>query len=136
MALFKLNLRPPEKELRTFAGIWFPAFCGMVGLFALRHHAAHAALLIWTVAGALAIAGLIHPAVIRPAYVGLLCLTYPIGLVLSKAMMVIAYFAIISPIGAFMRLFHDPMRRKFDPSAKSYWLPWEPSDTDSYFRQM
>jgi hypothetical protein len=136
MALFKLNLQPSTKELRMFAGLWFPALCGMIGLAALRRHSPHAAYAIWGVAAVFTPAGLFHPPAIKPVYTTIMRLTWPVGWALSKVLVVVAWFAIISPIGFLVRIFHDPMQRKFETSAQSYWIPWDPPERDSYFRQL
>lgn len=137
MALLRLNLAPSKRELRWFAGLWFPLFWGMVGWLALRRwHAPNAAYGIWGVAAALAIAGSIAPAVIRPLYSAMMRITFPIGWVMSYVVLVVAYFGVLTPIGWLLRRFHDPMERKLDRAAKSYWTRWEPSDPSRYFRQM
>jgi hypothetical protein len=61
---------------------------------------------------------------------------FPIGWVMSHAILILAYFLILTPIGWLMRFFHDPMQRSFDRDSKSYWLPWESSDSERYFRQI
>ncbi|MFD3522195.1 hypothetical protein [Streptomyces sp. NPDC058653] len=31
------------------------------------------------------------------------------------------YFLVFSPLSLLVRLFHDPLRRRWDPSAAHYW---------------
>jgi hypothetical protein len=47
-----------------------------------------------------------------------------------------AYFLVITPIGYVTRRFHDPMRRKIERGAPSYWIDCTPPRPDQYFRQM
>jgi hypothetical protein len=136
MPLFQPNPKPTNKELRWFAGLWFPAFWGTVGLFFLRHHASAVAVSIWGVTMVLTIAGLLVPAMIRPWYNLMMRATYPIGWTMSYVILGAVYFLIITPMGYLMRRSHDPMRRKFEPSVKSYWIDCEPANRDRYFRQM
>lgn len=135
MALLQLNLNPSRKELRWFAALWFPAFWGLVGLLAWRRHLPYVPFIVWICAALLAVAGFLSPRIIRPVYLGMMRVTYPIGWVTSNLVLVVAWYAVITPTGWLMRLFHDPMR-KIDSSVKSYWLNWEPSDRSSYFRQL
>lgn len=136
MPLLELNLAPSRKELRWFAALWWPLLAALAGMALLRKlHLPEAAAGLWIAAGILAVAGLIAPPVIRPVYGVLLRLTYPIGFVLSYVLLSVVYFLIFTPIGALVRCFHDPMARKLDRQAGSYWKGCEPDPLDRYFRQ-
>jgi len=137
MALFRLKLNPSNKELRLFAGLWFPAFAIVMGLLAsrkLRHPGA--ALLIWSIGAAVSFVGLWLPSVIRPVYRCMMRLTLPIGWVLSHVILAAAYFLVLAPIGWLMRLWHDPMQRKLLQSARSYWVPRAEPKKARYLRQI
>jgi hypothetical protein len=47
------------------------------------------------------------------------------------------YYGIFTPIGLGLRLMgRDPLRRRFDPQARSYWVDRRaPADVKRYFRQ-
>jgi hypothetical protein len=62
---------------------------------------------------------------------------YPIGWVMSHVLLGIIYYGLFTPVGRLMRLFgYDPMERRFDGAAASYWVEREPiRDPSSYFRQ-
>jgi hypothetical protein len=137
VALFELNRSPSTRELRWFAGLWFPAMCALAGASVWRRfHAPQAAISIWTIAALLAIAGLCAPRVIRPIYTGLIRITFPVGWVLSHVLLFSVYFVVITPLGVLVRRFHDPMARQFDRPAKSYWMPCETRSKESYIRQL
>jgi hypothetical protein len=136
MALFQPNRNPTTRDLRWFAGLWFPAFCGGLGLWLLRQQHPDEAAAWWTVTAILALAGLVSPRVIRPVYRFLIRVTFPAGWVVSHLVVAAAYFLVITPIGLLMRLWHDPMRRAFEPSAPSYWIDCKPAARDRYFRQI
>ena len=137
MPLLQLNLAPSRKELRLFAALWWPAMCAAIGAMLLRKfHASAAATWVWIVGGVLAVLGCKWPAVIRPVYAGLTRLTFPIGWVVSHIVLGVIYFLIIMPTGLLLRIFHDPMQRRFDRGMKSYWYPRQAADPDRYFRQI
>ena len=137
MGLFQLNDKPSDKDLRWFAGLFFPAFAAMVGFLALRKlHSPALAISIWVAAAACGVAGLRSPRVILPIHRWLMRLTSPVGWVLSHVILFVAYFGVITPAGMLMRLFHDPMQRKFNRSGKTYWIPCEEPDKASYLRQI
>ncbi len=47
--------------------------------------------------------------------------------VVSPIVLGVMFYLVITPTGLLMRLFgKDPLRLKFDGTAKSYWIPREP----------
>src|SRR2546428_85204 len=131
--LLQSNRPASSQTLRWFAGVFFPLFCAGVGAYARRHDASVIAVAVWAAGGMIAIAGLIRPSLIRPVYTTLNRATYPLGWVLSYALLLTIYFAIITPVGWVLRRFHDPMDRRFDPDASSYWTPRAAVNADRYF---
>jgi hypothetical protein len=133
--LIDLSARVSARQLRWFAGLWLPAMCVMVG-FALRRRGFDlAAVTIWTAGAVLAPVGLVRPMVIRPVYTGLIWLTFPIGWVVSHVVLLAMYFVVLTPLGALVRLFYDPMERAFDREATSYWETRDSTSPTRYFRQ-
>ena len=144
--MIEINLRPDNKTLRQFGVIAIFGF-GFVAaiahfevlIFAMGLGAAKP----WVVnifVGLAAYAGvcsLVFPKANLPIYLGLTILSYPIGFVLSYVIMGTLFFLIITPIGVVMRLAgRDPLNRKLEPDAESYWLDCRPArDKASYFRQ-
>jgi hypothetical protein len=137
MPILQVNLAPSRKELRLFAGLWWPAMCAVIGLMLLRKlQAPGTAVWVWVGGSLSAIAGLVVPVAIKPIYIALVWITYPIGFCVSHLVLAVLYFLILTPIGVLVRWFHDPMERKFDRAIASYWVAREEAETDRYFRQM
>ena len=138
MALLALNLKPEPKQLRTFGAIGFGAF-GLLAASALFRQSvigigmdADVAQLTGYVLGGLAAAcaffSVVFPKALLPLFVGMSVVTFPIGFVLSHVIMLVMYFGIITPIGVVMRLGGwDPLTRKIDKSADSYWVKRPPA---------
>jgi saxitoxin biosynthesis operon SxtJ-like protein len=63
--------------------------------------------------------------------------SYPIGWVVSHALMGLIYFLVLTPIGMIMKLSgRDPLDRNFQPEASSYWVPRSNNhDPSRYLRQ-
>jgi hypothetical protein len=135
--MLELKTTFTTRELRQFAGIWFPLFCGMVGFFCWRWEWTVAAYVIWAIGAALGIIGVLFPAVIRPVYRGLLLATFPIGWVMSHVILGVVYYLVMTPIGLIMRLLgRDPMERRLDRTAATYWVPRQQvTNVERYFRQ-
>jgi len=90
----------------------------------------------WAVVGLLSAAGVVYPPSIRPVFVGLILLTYPIGWVVSHVLLGSIFYLLFLPIGLVLRMTgHDPLQRK-PPVGSSLWkTPVGKTDPASYLRQ-
>jgi hypothetical protein len=81
--------------------------------------------------------GLAVPSFLRYVYVGMAYLAFPIGWVVSHLVLAAVYYLVLTPVGLLLRGFrYDPMNRRFDPHAESYWTPRESADdVQRHFRQ-
>lgn len=74
---------------------------------------------------------------VRPVYLLLVLIGFPIGWVISHLIMLLFYYLIITPIALFFRLIgRDALQRRWNPESESYWT--EHSKTDNvrrYFKQ-
>ncbi len=61
----------------------------------------------------------------------------PIGWVLSHALLAAVFYGVVLPVGLAMRLAgRDPMTRRLDRAAASYWVGRERVDgSERYFKQ-
>jgi hypothetical protein len=144
MALVEINWNPRDRQLRQFGLITLVAL--PLVSWALNHFAAPAEMsgagaaiiACLVIAGvALGLAGLIAPRALRPSFVGLQLLAWPIGLVMSELLMLVVYFGLFAPTALWFRLIgRDVLQRRVDHSAPSYWSA-RPAVTDvqRYFRQ-
>jgi hypothetical protein len=133
-----INWNPSKRDLRQFAGIWFPAFFALVGAFVwYRLGSLQMAAFIWGTAFVISLVGFFVPAFMRVIFVGWMVASYPIGWTISHLILTVIYFLVLTPIGLLVRLVvGDPMQRRFDRSAKTYWVPHESSgDSSRYFKQ-
>ncbi len=142
----ELNLNPDARTLRQFGWIALGAFALLGGLVAWR-----GGLLgldfgdaAWTVAGVLwgigalsAALSWLAPRANRPLWIALTLLAFPIGYVVSIALLGILFFGVLTPVGLVFRLIgRDALHRRFDPAAKSYWMERSGDvPLERYFRQ-
>jgi hypothetical protein len=136
MALLDINWNPGRRELKQFALLWI-AFFGLVGAYILWAKPSWpTTYVLWGVAS-LGIVGYILPRAARPIYVLWMALAMPIGWCVSHLLLLSVYYLVVTPIGLLMRLFgYDPMNRRFDRSATSYWTNHDPSaEPARYFKQ-
>jgi saxitoxin biosynthesis operon SxtJ-like protein len=137
MALASINWQPGRKALAEFSEAWL-FFLGMVftPLELLRGHYQVAALL-WGLAVAGRLVGLVRPEWLRPVYLALMVVTWPIGWVVSHVALAGVYYLILTPVGLLFRLSgRDPLKRAFDRSVSTYWEPYNPNrGLERYLRQ-
>ena len=138
MALFEINWNPSRGECRRFG--WAAVLILVPLALALMHF--RNLPVVWAIALGATGAGIfllsrISLKYIRLVQVGLTIATLPIGWCISHVMMGILYYGILTPIGLVFRLIgRDPLHRKWDPSAETYWLQRrKPNSIQQYFNQ-
>ncbi len=68
--------------------------------------------------------GLLIPSALRYPYVPFFYLGQGLARANTWLLLVLSYGLMILPLGIFLRIFRkDPMERKWDPDAASYWTP-------------
>lgn len=144
--LIELNLRPDDRTLRQFGFIalvgfgflaaiaWYEVLIFSFGLGAARPIVAG---VFAGLAGLAALFSLVYPKANLPIYLGLTIVAFPIGFVLSYVIMGTLFFLIITPVGLIMKILgRDPMHRKFEPEATTYWVAAQGERARStYFKQ-
>jgi len=127
---------PSPRELRMFA-VLVPVFFAIVG--ALRWHAGspRAAQAVWLSGLVLTVMLVALPRSRRSLYVGWMMVLYPVSWVVSHLILAMIFFLVATPIAFALRAAgRDPMKRRFEATAKTYWQAREPAgDPKRYFRQ-
>ena len=107
-------------------GVVFAIVFLIVGLWPLI---GDGAIRLWAliVAGTFLALGCLAPKLLKP----LNWLWFRFGLLLHKVVnpiiMALLFFTTVTPIALMMKMAgKDPLRRKFDPTAKSYWIERQP----------
>ncbi len=75
------------------------------------------------IGGALVVLGLTVPVVLKPVYRVWMALAVVMGFFMTRVILSVVYYLVMTPIGLAMRLFgKDPLHRRIDPEASSYWI--------------
>ena len=72
------------------------------------------------VAAVLIVMALLVPAALRPVYTVWMKFAEILGWINTRIILGLIFFAMFLPFGLIMRIFNDPMRRKFDKSVDTY----------------
>jgi len=138
MALVAFNSKPTDAQLKWFGCVWLPLSLVAIGCAVWLKAGVDLVMMIAASLTAVSILlAAIAPRSLKPAFVGLLVVTFPIGFVVSHVMMAMVFFALVTPLALALRLFgHDALSLRFEKDAKSYWIPHaERAPVTRYFRQ-
>ncbi len=137
MALLDKNREPTRGELRFF-GILLLAFGGLVGgLVQYSSGSWTAAVVIWSMSLRLCVT-YYRVAALQPfMFRAWMAAFYPLGWLISHALLGTVYYLVITPIGIVMRVSgRDPLRREMDRAVTTYWTPFTPpEEAKRYFQQ-
>jgi hypothetical protein len=132
----EIPFRPPVSTLRWFAVTWLLLLCGLAGV-ALGRGSVGLALALAGLALAFGPVGIAYPPAVRPLYVGLMVLTFPLNWVFSRLLLALVFYCIFTPLGLLFTIIgRDVLARRFRPEQASYWADKPSGDgIRSYFRQ-
>lgn len=137
MALIQIDRNPSRQNLLWF-GLLLGLFLALVGTIAWwRFGALAVAQGLWVAAAVIAVAYYAIPPLRKPLYLGWMYAAFPFGFIMSYVILAATYYLVFTPIGLLLKaLGRDPLDRRFDRSAASYWTPYRPpADNQRYFRQ-
>ena len=108
------------RRLRRFA---FVVATGLTLVAALSWWRGHTTVpsVFWVIAGVLALAGLVAPRTLRPVERAWLAIGGVLAWVNTRIILTVLFYLVVTPIAIVIRLFRDPLKRRFDPTAPSYW---------------
>jgi hypothetical protein len=127
---------PSSRDLQIFSGLQV-VFWGLIAWMLTTRFEQPAFWLLPVIAATVSLAGLWRPDWIEIYRKGWMAAVAPIGWLVSRVVLAIVYFLVITPIGLIRRLRgHDPLALRADPTASSYWVARQDrTDPASYFRQ-
>ena len=138
MSLLEINWNPSPKDLT-----WFSLFgCAAGPVVATVLYTLQGVPLPWCLGLAAAgvfigISRLVSLKMTRWLYRAMVAATLPLGFGVSFTLMALFYYLLLTPLALVFRLMgRDPLNRRFDPDASSYWLPHQQTvEKNRYFQQ-
>ena len=124
----------PSRVLRQFATLWIVAFAALAARKFFTGHEPTAFVLV-SIGLIVGIPGLVRPKAIRYVYGAAMAATFPIGWIVSQALLIVIFYGVFTPVALVFRLFgRDILHRKFSSQDESYWEPRKlPASADRYF---
>ncbi len=125
------HIAPVQSSSNRSFGLVFTAFFLIVGLLPLLHGHGIRLWALW-LSGVFLLLALAVPVVLAPANRLWTKFGALLHSIVSPVALGILFFVVVSPIAMVMRLMgKDPLRRKFDRSAGSYWIVRNPPGPDA-----
>jgi hypothetical protein len=123
--------------LRQFAGLLVVFFGGLAARYWLAGDEPGTAAVLAVVAATAGALGLIAPSAVRPIFVASIVLTFPIGWVISRVILVLLFACAITPVALLFRMRgRDVLGLRPRAERTTYWTAKPPApDLASYFRQ-
>lgn len=131
------HTNPDLKTLQQFGGLSFAFLSYGAYVQGFVKHQPNLAILLAGLAVVMGVLALVKPTFIKPIFVGAMVVTFPIGFVISKVLLGLIYYGLITPIALVFRIIgRDELYLKDKrATATTYWLPKVIStDSQRYFR--
>jgi len=114
------KIKSDKKALREF-GLVMAAFFAIIGFIAMFRGRAHYPYLL-SAAVFFGLAGALLPRLLLPLQKTWMVFSIVIGFFMSRFIMTILFYGVITPIGLSMRMFgKDVLNQKIDKDKTSYW---------------
>lgn len=122
------RVEPSSRDLNILA-LLFLIIPGLIGSYLLFWKGSSNGY-VWIAGGAGLCACRVVPPLFRLIYKLWVGFSVILGYFVSRILMTIIFFTVITPTGLIMRMMgKDPMRRRLDPQAKTYWMA-KPRETE------
>ena len=132
------SLDTSSKEIRKF-GLVIAIALGVIGSFVyVKFGNFDVVGWLWGIGLLFLILGFILPSVLRPVYRIWMLLAYFIGGIVSRVILTVLFYVVLTPTGLVLRLFgKDVLDQRFDKRRESYWVKKDLSGhTKEQYRKM
>jgi hypothetical protein len=122
--------QPTTAELRKFGLVVSIALSVVGGFFVWRGR--EWAVWVYVPAGTLLLLGLVAPEALRQVERIWMIVADVLGAIMTRVILVLSFFFVITPIGLLVRLFsRDNFGKSFDKKAETYWVAVPPDGPGS-----
>ena len=112
-----------KKAIRKF-GLVIVIGLGVIGiLISMKIHNINVSQWLWGIGFLFFILSFVLPSVLRPVYRLWMLLAYFIGGIVSRVILTVLFYVVLTPTGLVLRLFgKDVLDKKFEKNRESYWV--------------
>ena len=128
----RINWKPSSKEIRQFGTVILIGF-GIIGSIFFFQGKKPVALWLWGITGFIFILSYAFPSLAKPFYWLWMGLGFLIGSVMSRLILLIIFFFVLTPVALVFKLMgRDALNRRKHESS-SYWVEHPPIKDKSYY---
>lgn len=134
MAVLRVNTNPSRRQLRQFGLLCVV----LLPLIAWVWGGSGSVVLVTALIGAgLGLLGLLAPQCLKPVFVGLVLVTFPVGVVLGELILLTIFVGVFLPMALLFRIIgRDALQRRMSTESETFWVPRTgPADVRRYFQQ-
>ena len=127
-----------SKEIRKF-GLVIAIALGVIGSFVyVKFGNFDVVGWLWGIGLLFLILGFILPSILRPVYRMWMLIAYLIGGIVSRVILTVLFYVVLTPTGLVLRLFgKDVLDQRFEKDRESYWIKKDLSGhTKDQYRKM
>ena len=134
MAVFRINTEPNNRQLRQFGLLCIVLLPTITWLWGGSSSTIGVAALIGAGLGLL---GVFAPGALKPVFVGLVLVSFPIGLILGELILLMIFIGVFLPMALVFRIIgRDVLQRRMSAESATFWVPRSaPSNVRRYFQQ-
>ena len=132
------TLDTSRKEIRKF-GLVIAIALGVIGIFVyLKSGNFNLPQWLWGIGLLFLVTGFVVPSVLQPIYRIWMLLAYFIGGIVSRVILTVLFYVVLTPTGLVLRLFgKDVLDQRFEKDRESYWIKKDLTDhTKEQYRKM
>ncbi len=130
MSLVQINWNPSKKDLRIFGISMIAGFAVLALLLWYRWHAWTAGTVLLAVGAAIGLVGLSGTRVALPLYWGWMAVALVLGNIVSRILLAVFFYGMITPMGLTMRLLgRDKLSRR--RREDTYWVDAPPTPVEA-----
>jgi hypothetical protein len=134
MAVFRINTNPGQRQLRQFGLLCIV----LLPLIAWVWGASGSIIQTTAMIGAgLGLLGIFAPKLLKPAFIGLVLVSFPIGLIVGELVLLMIFVGVFLPMALLFRMIgRDALQRRMSVQSETFWVPRNaPANVRRYFQQ-
>ena len=134
MAVFRINTTPGNRQLRQFGLLCIVLLPAIAWVWGGSSSTIGAAALIGAGLGVL---GILAPGLLKPVFVGLVLVSFPVGLIVGELILLMIFAGVFLPMALLFRLIgRDVLQRRMNAESETFWVPRSaPTNVRRYFQQ-
>lgn len=134
MAVFRINTNPDTRQLRQFGllcVVLLPVITWVWG------GSSSTILAVASVGAGLGLLGIFAPRVLKPVFIGLVFVSFPIGMIIGELILLMIFVGVFLPMAVLFRMIgRDVLHRRMSAESKTFWVARNaPSNVRRYFQQ-